>query len=205
MVEIEWEAGRWLNQPPSVRREGSQLLVEAKEGSDFWRTTSYGFVHDDGHGLLAPLEVGEAVEVSFFAELPEQFDQAGLLLRRDETDWLKAGLERSDGVLWLGAVATRRRSDWSLAPASGWSTPRSPSGPAGAGRGHRPGPSRPGPLAAPQGGAARGRWPGRCRPDVLCPHQERARGPLHRLAGGSGRRGPARGLTGAAAGAPAGP
>lgn len=115
-----WDPGGWLNPPPDVRQEGSDLLVEAVEGSDLWRTTSYGFVHDSGHALLAGFPDRTAAEVTFVADLPAQFDQAGLLVRADAENWVKAGVERSDGVLQVGAVVTRGVSDWSVSPVPSW-------------------------------------------------------------------------------------
>lgn len=115
-----WAPVGWLNPPPGVRRDGEDLLVTAAEGSDLWRVTSYGFVHDSGHALLADLPDGAAVEAAFVCDLPEQFDQAGLLVRADAGHWVKAGVERSDGVLQVGAVVTDGRSDWSAAPVPAW-------------------------------------------------------------------------------------
>ena len=115
-----WADGRWTTPPAATRTDGEDLLVTAVEGSDAWRVTSYGFIHDTEHALLAPLAEGEAVEVSFRADLPEQFDQAGVFVRVDAETWVKAGLERSDGVLQLGAVVTAGRSDWSVAPVDDW-------------------------------------------------------------------------------------
>ncbi|GAA5158492.1 DUF1349 domain-containing protein [Pseudonocardia eucalypti] len=117
---IPWSEGRWLNPPPGVRPDGDDLLVTAAEGSDFWRTTGYGFVHDDGHALLAGFPPGSALEVAFALDYTEQFDQAGLLVRVDERNWVKAGVEHSDGAPQLGAVVTRDHSDWSLAPVPEW-------------------------------------------------------------------------------------
>ncbi len=109
----DWGAGVWTTPPAAVARDGSDLLVTAREASDFWRTTSYGFVHDDGHGLLAPFPDRSAVEVSFVADLTEQFDQAGILVRADAEHWVKAGVEYADGAAQLGAVVTDVVSDWS--------------------------------------------------------------------------------------------
>jgi len=77
-------------------------------------------VHDTEHALLAPFTRGSAVEVTFQADLTEQFDQAGLFLRVPDDRWVKAGLEVSDGVLQLGAVVTAPVSDWSVAPVPSW-------------------------------------------------------------------------------------
>ncbi len=85
-----WRAGRrhrdWLNPPARVVREQDDLLVTATEGSDLWRTTSYGFVPDTGHALLADPD-GTAAEVTFVPDVTAQPDQAGLLVRGDEEQW----------------------------------------------------------------------------------------------------------------------
>ena len=117
---VDWSAGRWTVPPASVTEDDGDLLVEAVEGSDAWRSTAYGFVHDTEHALLAPLEAGDAMEVSFAAAFSAQFDQAGVFVRASDEDWVKAGLEYADGVLGLGAVVTNGVSDWSVGPVPGW-------------------------------------------------------------------------------------
>jgi regulation of enolase protein 1 (concanavalin A-like superfamily) len=117
---LAWSAGEWLNPPADVVEDGTALVVTAREGSDFWRTTGYGFVRDDGHALLLPFPVGSAVEVTFVADFTELFDQAGALVRVDARSWIKAGVEVCDGAPQLGAVVTRDTSDWSLAPVPEW-------------------------------------------------------------------------------------
>jgi len=112
--------GTWLNPPVRTWQEGSDLLVEAREASDFWRVTSYGFVHDGGHALLRQFPDDGALEVTFTLDYDRQFDQAGLFVRADEEHWVKAGVEVSDGVPQLGAVVTDERSDWSVAPVPQW-------------------------------------------------------------------------------------
>lgn len=117
---VRWDEGTWSNQPVSSVVDGDDLVVTAVEGSDAWRTTSYGFVHDNEHALLAPLPHGSAVEVEFTVGLTEQFDQAGVFLRASATSWIKAGIEFADGTPNLGAVVTRDTSDWSSAPVPEW-------------------------------------------------------------------------------------
>ena len=117
---LPWDAGRWTNPPVRAEAQGTDLLIEPAEGSDLWRVTSYGFVHDDAPGLLADLGDGEAMEVSFVLGGSEQFDQAGVLLRADAEHWIKAGVEFADGRLWLGAVVTSGVSDWSTGQVDEW-------------------------------------------------------------------------------------
>ena len=119
--DTDWSGGTWLNPPERAEAVGGGLLVEPRGGSDFWRRTSYGFVHDDGSALLAPFAGDTAVEVSFRLDYAAQFDQAGVLVRVDERRWTKAGVEVSDGVPQVGAVVTDEFSDWSVAPVPEWS------------------------------------------------------------------------------------
>lgn len=117
---VPWADGRWTNAPVAVRSAGEFLLVTAREESDAWRHTEYGFVHDTEHALLAPLGVGEAMEVDFLAAFDQEFDQAGIFVRATEEQWVKAGVEFADGALQAGAVVTNGRSDWSVAPVPEW-------------------------------------------------------------------------------------
>lgn len=111
--------GRWTHEPVATSRDGEDLLVTCVEGSDAWRRTSYGFIHDSEHALVRPVEPESAVEVVFVADFSSQFDQAGVFLTWDEEHWIKAGCEYADGRLQLGAVVTHTHSDWSVCPV-GW-------------------------------------------------------------------------------------
>ncbi len=112
--------GRWTHEPEGVVCEGARLVVTAVEGSDAWRHTSYGFIHDSEHALLEPLGSSEAVEVSFLLDYSEQFDQAGVFLRASADQWIKAGVEAADGAPQVGAVVTHTTSDWSASPVEEW-------------------------------------------------------------------------------------
>jgi len=122
MRKVELSAGEWLNPPVAVSRGGASgdFLVTTAENSDFWRTTSYAFVHDTGHALLNDFADGTAMEVSWMLDYDQQFDQAGLLVWHDDRNWIKAGVEFADGAPQLGAVFTREVSDWSVAPVPEW-------------------------------------------------------------------------------------
>ncbi|MFE7189525.1 DUF1349 domain-containing protein [Kitasatospora sp. NPDC057541] len=117
---VDWHEATWLNQPERTEADGSGLVVTARRRSDFWRTTGYGFVRDDGHALLSGFPQGGATEVTFVADFDTLYDQAGLMIRVDAGTWIKAGVEMNDGVPHVGAVVTRGVSDWSLAPVPDW-------------------------------------------------------------------------------------
>src|SRR5699024_12759169 len=88
--------GTWTMPPVSAVVVDDELHVTAAEGSDAWRHTAYGFVHDTEHALLEPLPATGAVEVDFLLDYDGEFDQAGLFLRVSDEEWVKTGIEQSD-------------------------------------------------------------------------------------------------------------
>jgi regulation of enolase protein 1 (concanavalin A-like superfamily) len=120
MKEISWSQGMWLNPPVNTVEVNSQLKVTTVHESDFWRNTSYGFVHDSGHALLTDFPAHSSMEVTFILDYSGQFDQAGIIVYSDSQHWIKAGVESADGFPQVGAVVTSINSDWSLAPVPTW-------------------------------------------------------------------------------------
>lgn len=117
MQDILKEA-TWLNPPPEweLTREG--LTVTTGEKTDFWQSTFYGFRRDDGHALLVPAPDEFTATLEFSGEYETLYDQAGLMLRVDPANWIKTGIELSDGVTNFSVVVTREgRSDWSVCAA----------------------------------------------------------------------------------------
>lgn len=121
MPDIPWSQGRWTHPPADVTVTDDGLQVTAVEGSDAWRHTAYGFVHDSEHALVTDFPEGSAMEVEFTAAFTGQFDQAGVFVQAGVEHWIKAGVEFADGSAQVGAVVTNPFSDWSLAPVPEWS------------------------------------------------------------------------------------
>jgi regulation of enolase protein 1 (concanavalin A-like superfamily) len=120
MKKIAWSQGTWTRQPASVSELDGLLKFESIEASDWWRITSYGFIHNDGHALVTDFPNESAMEVSFILDYTEQFDQCGIFLTADDENWIKAGVEFCDGYPQVGAVVTRTTSDWSSARIAQW-------------------------------------------------------------------------------------
>jgi len=113
-------SGVWLNPPLNTELTNDGFLVSAKENSDFWQKTSYGFIHLEGHALLNEFPQDSALEISWKLNYTEQFDQAGLIAYYDDENWIKAGIEFADGFPQLGAVVTKEKSDWSVSQVPEW-------------------------------------------------------------------------------------
>jgi len=122
MEQIDWAEGTWWNEPPGQDVTDRGLVVTTGDQTDLWRHTSYGFVHDTGHGLLAPLADGYAMECDVEARYNQAFDQAGMVVYASPSQWIKCGIEYADGVAQLGAVVTREVSDWSAGPVPDWAS-----------------------------------------------------------------------------------
>jgi regulation of enolase protein 1 (concanavalin A-like superfamily) len=106
----------WYNEPPSWRDEGGILTVTTAPDTDFWCVTHYGFVRDTGHVRYAMIAGDVTAEVHVQGAYRDLYDQAGLMIRLDERNWIKCGIELVDGVQQVSAVVTREYSDWSVAP-----------------------------------------------------------------------------------------
>jgi regulation of enolase protein 1 (concanavalin A-like superfamily) len=106
---------QWLNEPASWQRTGDVLRVSVDPGTDFWRTTGYGYVHDSGHVYGEPLPGDLDVSVRVRGAFANQYDQAGIMLRADEDTWLKTGLEFFEGRPRLSTVLTMGCSSWMVA------------------------------------------------------------------------------------------
>jgi uncharacterized protein len=106
---------QWLNEPASWQRNGDVLRVSVDPGTDFWRTTGYGYVRDNGHVYGDRLPGDLDVSVRIRGAFASQYDQAGIMLRADQETWLKAGLEFFEGRLRLSTVLTMGHSSWMVA------------------------------------------------------------------------------------------
>lgn len=107
---------RWHNEPAEWQGDADRLTLTTGDKTDFWRETFYGFVRDSGHAWLRPVSGDFSATASFKGVYRELYDQAGMMLRIDETHWIKAGIEYTDGLMHFSVVVTRNVSDWSVIP-----------------------------------------------------------------------------------------
>lgn len=106
----------WFNEPQSWKQEDDKLTVFADAKTDFWRKTHYGFVRDNGHFYYERISGNFEVETEFCGKYATTYDQAGIMVRLDNTTWVKSGVEFVNGVHHVSAVVTRDYSDWSVVP-----------------------------------------------------------------------------------------
>lgn len=108
------EKMQWFNEPESWTIDNGKLVMDVTPLSDYWRVSHYGFTVDDAP-FLYTLRGGEfEVKVKISGKYKVRFDQAGLMLRIDKENYVKAGIEFVDGKYNLSAVVTHGTSDWSV-------------------------------------------------------------------------------------------
>ncbi len=107
----------WHNEPTAWQAEGRTIRLTADAGSDFWRKTHAGGIRDSGHFYYQPVSGDFVAEVTLRANYETLYDQGGLMVRLDETQWLKCIVELfNKDQLYVSTVVTRNFSDWSAVP-----------------------------------------------------------------------------------------
>ena len=108
------EKMHWFSEPESWSVENDRLVMDVTPQSDYWRISHYGFTVDDAP-FLYTVRGGEfEVKVKITGDYKVRFDQAGLMLRIDKENYIKAGIEFVDGKYNLSTVVTHKTSDWSV-------------------------------------------------------------------------------------------
>ena len=106
----------WLNAPAAWHLDAETLHAVTDDRTDFWRETHYGFTRDSGHFYGCPVEGEFTAQLRIQAQYDALYDQAGIMVRIGEADWIKAGMEKSDGRALLSSVLTIGQSDWATSP-----------------------------------------------------------------------------------------
>ena len=108
------EKMQWFNEPAKWEINDKALSMFVTPQSDYWRISHYGFTVDDAPFYYATYGGEFEVKVKVTGEYKARFDQAGLMLRIDHENYIKAGIEFVDGKFNLSTVVTHKTSDWSV-------------------------------------------------------------------------------------------
>ncbi len=108
------EKMQWFNEPEKWEVKGDTLKMFVTPQSDYWRISHYGFTVDDAPFFYTTRGGEFEASVRISGDYIERFDQAGLMIRIDHENYIKAGIEYVDGKYNLSTVVTHTTSDWSV-------------------------------------------------------------------------------------------
>ena len=108
------EKMQWFNEPEKWEIKDNTLFMFVTPQSDYWRISHYGFTVDDAPFYYSTYGGEFEVKVKISGDYKVRFDQSGLMLRIDNENYIKAGIEFVDGKYNLSTVVTHKTSDWSV-------------------------------------------------------------------------------------------
>ena len=108
------EKMNWFNEPSQWNITNNKLTMSVTPKSDYWRISHYGFTVDDAPFYYAEYGGEFEAKVKVSGDYKARFDQAGMMIRIDHENYIKAGIEFVDGKFNLSTVVTHHTSDWSV-------------------------------------------------------------------------------------------
>jgi regulation of enolase protein 1 (concanavalin A-like superfamily) len=108
------ETMQWMNEPEKWEVKDGNLSMYVTPQSDYWRVTFHDFIVDDGPFYYTTRGGEFEVSVKIQGEYKSKYDQMGLMLRIDEEQWVKTGIEYVDGIYNFSTVVTDQHSSWSV-------------------------------------------------------------------------------------------
>lgn len=111
------EKMNWFNEPVEWKiSDDKTMTMFVTPQSDYWRISHYGFTVDDAPFYYGVYGGEFEAKVKVSGDYKTRYDQAGIMIRIDHENYIKAGIEFVDGKYNLSAVVTHKTSDWSIIP-----------------------------------------------------------------------------------------
>lgn len=104
---------RWMNEPERWKQKDEDIKMTCPMEVDYWRNTLHGFIKDDAPFYWMYVDYDFEARLSMKGKFRYLYDQAGLMLRLDEENWIKLGICHYRDQLYVSCVFTRGNSDWS--------------------------------------------------------------------------------------------
>ncbi len=105
----------WFNEPSAWEiASKDKFTMQVPAQTDYWRISHYGFTVDDAPFYYATYGGEFEAKVKVSGDYKTQYDQAGIMVRIDHENYIKAGIEFVDGKYNISTVVTHKTSDWSV-------------------------------------------------------------------------------------------
>jgi regulation of enolase protein 1 (concanavalin A-like superfamily) len=107
---------QWHNEPEEWSQHRTTVMMKVPPGTDFWRKTMTNTISDNAPFYYLEVEGDFEVRVKVKANYDNPDDQAGIMVREDEENWVKLGIQMVGDVPHMCATVTHDWSDWSMHP-----------------------------------------------------------------------------------------
>lgn len=87
------EKMNWFNEPSQWNISGNELSMSVTPKSDYWRVSHYGFTVDDAPFFYAEYGGEFKAKVKVAGDYKVCFNQAGMMIRINHENYIKAGIE----------------------------------------------------------------------------------------------------------------
>jgi Uncharacterized conserved protein len=108
------EKMNWYNEPERWQIKDGSLIMQVTPKTDYWRISHYGFTVDDAPFYYSTYGGEFETKVKLTGDYKARFDQMGLMIRIDQKNYIKTGVEFVDGKFNISTVVTNEKSDWSV-------------------------------------------------------------------------------------------
>ena len=106
----------WHNEPEEWSQHRTTVMLRVPPGTDCWRKTLTNTVIDNAPFYFLEVQGDFEVRVKVRASYDNPDDQAGIMVREDEENWVKLGIQMVDGIPHMCATVTHDYSDMSMHP-----------------------------------------------------------------------------------------
>ena len=110
------EKMQWYNEPQKWKITNNAMIMQVTPKTDYWRISHYGFTVDDAPFYYGTYGGEFEAKVKLTGDYRVRFDQMGLMIRIDQKNYIKTGVEFVDGKFNISTVVTNQKSDWSVNP-----------------------------------------------------------------------------------------
>jgi len=106
----------WLSEPEEWSQLRTTVMMRIPPGTDFWRMTRTDECVDNAPFYFLEMEGDFEVRCKIKANYEAPDDQAGIMIREDEENWIKCGFQMIGDVPHMCATVTHDYSDMSMHP-----------------------------------------------------------------------------------------
>ncbi|CAJ1930867.1 unnamed protein product [Cylindrotheca closterium] len=107
---------QWLNEPEEWMQQKTTIAMRCPPQTNFWRKTATRSIEDNAPFYFIEVLGDFEVRVKIKADFSSPDDQAGIMVREDELNWAKCGIQLVGKIPHMCSTVTHDYSDMAMHP-----------------------------------------------------------------------------------------